>query len=140
MRQRRGRERNTRQGCIFSEASMRKCKELPERQVATLRLALNAFSDGGMKTMSMLRVEKVDFRDRELRFLLEHRGCRACRIAESSKTSSARRDMVNDFERVAWRPCAFVHLIPEDVGTIAPSHLRENLAKGVNRCCAQHPL
>jgi len=120
-------------GRSFSEAGMQEIEELHGRLMTTLRLALNVFLHGDLKTAQMLLAQKVEFRDLERRGRAAHLDRLLGQTAQSIETSSLHLDIINDFKRINSHFCALAYPILEEAGVLAPSRLREDVVNGVPR-------
>ena len=96
--------------------------------MSTLRLALNVFLHGDLKTAQMLLAQKVEFRDLERSCRSSHLDRLAGQSAQSIETSSLHLDIINDFKRINSHFCAIAYPILEEAGAIAPSRLKEEFA------------
>ncbi len=123
-------------GRSFSEAGMKELEELHGRLMTTLRLALNVFLHGDLKTAQMLLAQKVEFRDLERSYRATHLERLAGLTPQSIETSSLHLDIINDFKRINSHFCALAYPILEQAGALAPSRLREEFANGNG--AAQH--
>ena len=112
-------------GRSFSEAGLKEIGELHGRLMSTLRLGLNVFLHGDLKTAQMLLAQKVEFRDLERSYRATHLERLAGQSAQSIETSSLHLDIINDFKRVNSHFCAIAYPILEQAGVLAPSRLRE---------------
>ncbi len=115
-------------GRSFSDAGMQEIEELHARLVTTLRLALNVFLHGDLKTAQMLLAQKVEFRDLERRCRASHLDRLLGQAAQSIETSSLHLDIINDFKRINSHFCALAYPILEEAGALAPSRLREGFS------------
>ena len=121
-------EKKISKGRSFSEAGLREIEELHGRLMGTLRLGLNVFLHGDLKTAQMLLAQKVEFRDLERRCRSAHLDRLAGQTAQSIETSSLHLDIINDFKRINSHFCAIAYPILEAAGAIAPSRLKEEFA------------
>jgi phosphate:Na+ symporter len=123
-------EKKISKGRSFSEAGMKEVEELHGRLMTTLRLALNVFLGGDLKTAQMLLAQKVEFRDLERSYRATHLERLAGQTALSIETSSLHLDIINDFKRINSHFCALAYPILEQAGALAPSRLREEFRNG----------
>ncbi len=121
-------EKKISKGRSFSEAGLKELEELHGRLMSTLRLGLNVFLDGDLKTAQMLLAQKVEFRDLERSCRSSHLDRLSGQTAQSIETSSLHLDIINDFKRINSHFCAIAYPILEEAGAIAPSRLREEFA------------
>ena len=117
-------------GRAFSEAGMKEIEELHARLMATLRLALNVFLHGDLKSAQMLIAQKAEFRDLERAYAGTHLDRLAWQTPESIETSSLHLDIINDFKRINSHCCAIAYPILEEAGVLARTRLREEFANG----------
>jgi phosphate:Na+ symporter len=118
------------QGRSFSEAGMKEIGELHARLMSTLRLALNVFLNGDLKSAQMLIAQKAEFRDLERAYAGTHLDRLAWQTPESIETSSLHLDIINEFKRINSHFCAIAYPILEDAGVLARTRLREDVANG----------
>ena len=126
-------EKKISKGRSFSEAGLKEIEELHGRLMGTLRLGLNVFLDGDLKTAQMLLAQKVEFRDLERSYRSSHLDRLAGQTAQSIETSSLHLDIINDFKRINSHFCAFAYPILEEAGVLAPTRLREEAGTGSGR-------
>jgi phosphate:Na+ symporter len=98
--------------------------------MATLRLALNVFLNGDLKSAEMLVAQKAEFRDLERAYAGTHLDRLAWQTPESIETSSLHLDIINDFKRINSHLCAIAYPILEEAGVLARTRLREQPAGG----------
>lgn len=127
------------QGRAFSEAGMKEIEELHARLTATLRLALNVFLNGDLKSAQMLIAQKAEFRDLERAYAGTHLDRLAWQTPESIETSSLHLDIINDFKRINSHFCATAYSILEEAGVLARTRLREEVANGSERANGAQP-
>ena len=125
-------EKKISQGRAFSGAGMKEIEELHARLMATLRLALNVFLNGDLKSAQMLIAQKAEFRELELAYAGTHLDRLAWQTPESIETSSLHLDIINDFQRINSHFCAIAYPILEEAGVLARTRLREDAANGAN--------
>jgi phosphate:Na+ symporter len=119
------------QGRSFSPAGMKEIEELHARLMATLRLALNVFVNGDLKSAQMLIAQKAEFRDLERAYAGTHLDRLAWQTPESIETSSLHLDIINEFKRINSHFCAIAYPILEVAGVLARTRLREEVDAGV---------
>ncbi|MSP95844.1 MAG: Na/Pi cotransporter family protein [Betaproteobacteria bacterium] len=114
-------------GRSFSEAGMKEIEDLHGRLMWSLRLGLNVFLNGDLKSAHMLIGQKVVFRDLERTYADTHLNRLAWQTPESIETSSLHLDIINDFKRINSHICSIAYPILEEAGVLTPSRLRENV-------------
>ena len=119
-------EKKISQGRSFSEAGMKEIEELHARLMTTLRLGLNVFLYGDLKSAQMLLAQKVEFRTLERAYAATHLDRLAWQTAQSIETSSLHLDIINDFKRINSHFCSIAYPLLEEAGALAPSRLRED--------------
>jgi phosphate:Na+ symporter len=117
-------------GRSFSAAGMKEIEELHARLMASLRLGMNVFLNGDLRTAQMLLGQKAEFRDLERAYARTHLDRLAWQTAQSIETSSLHLDIINDFRRINSHICSIAYPILEEAGVLARSRLREEPAKG----------
>lgn len=119
----------------FSEPGMKEIEDLHARLMSSLRLGLNVFLNGDLKSAQMLLGQKVEFRDLERAYADTHLNRLSWQTSQSIETSSLHLDIINDFKRINSHICAIAYPILEEAGAIAPSRLREEFvnANGATR-------
>ena len=120
-------EKKISKGRSFSEAGMKEIEELHARLMATLRLALNVFLNGDLRSAQMLIAQKAEFRDLERAYAGTHFDRLAWQTPESIETSSLHLDIINEFKRINSHFCAIAYPILEEAGVLARTRLREDL-------------
>jgi phosphate:Na+ symporter len=120
------------QGRSFSAAGMKEIEELHGRLMASLRLGMNVFLNGDLRSAQMLLGQKAEFRDLERAYARTHLDRLAWQTAQSIETSSLHLDIINDFRRINSHICSIAYPILEEAGVLARSRLREEPAKGAN--------
>jgi phosphate:Na+ symporter len=123
-------EKKISQGRSFSAAGMKEIEELHARLMKTLRLALNVFVHGDVKSAQMLIAQKVEFRDLERAYSSTHLDRLAGQTAQSIETSALHLDIINDFKRINSHFCAIAYPILEEAGALTPTRLREEFVNG----------
>ncbi len=123
-------EKKFSKGRSFSDAGMKEIEELHARLMSTLRLALNVFLNGDLKSAQMLVAQKVEFRNLERAYAGTHLDRLAWQTPESIETSSLHLDIINDFKRINSHFCAVAYPILEEAGVLAPTRLREDAGNG----------
>jgi phosphate:Na+ symporter len=131
-------EKKISKGRAFSAAGMKEIEELHARLMATLRLALNVFLNGDLKSAEMLIAKKAEFRDLERAYSGAHLDRLAWQTPESIETSSLHLDIINDFKRINSHFCAIAYPILEEAGVLARTRLRDQPAGGAERAQARN--
>ncbi len=126
-------EKKISKGRSFSAAGMKEIEELHARLMATLRLALNVFLNGDLKSAQMLIAQKAEFRDLERAYAGTHLDRLAWQTPESIETSSLHLDIINEFKRINSHFCAIAYPILEEAGVLARTRLREDVGNGSER-------
>ena len=117
-------------GRSFSAAGMKEIEELHARLMASLRLGMNVFLNGDLRSAQMLFAQKAQFRELERAYARTHLERLAWQTPESIETSSLHLDIINDFRRINSHICSIAYPILEHAGVLAPSRLREDTANG----------
>jgi len=117
----------------FSDAGMQEIEELHGRLMASLRLGLNVFLNGDLRSAQRLLAQKVEFRELERAYADTHLNRLTWQTAQSIETSSLHLDIINDFKRINSHIAAIAYPILEEAGAIAPSRLREDVVAGATR-------
>jgi phosphate:Na+ symporter len=110
----------------FSEAGMAEICDMHRRLMANLRLGLNVFLNGDLKSAQMLLATKVEFRELERQYADTHLGRLAGQTMQSIETSSLHLDIITDFRRINSHICSIAYPILEQAGALAPTRLRED--------------
>ena len=117
-------------GRSFSAAGMKEIEELHARLMASLRLGMNVFLNGDLRSAQMLFAQKAQFRELERAYARTHLERLAWQTPQSIETSSLHLDIINDFRRINSHICSIAYPILEHAGVLAPSRLREDTANG----------
>jgi len=120
------------QGRSFSAAGMKEIEELHGRLMASLRLGMNVFLNGDLKSAQMLIGQKAEFRDLERAYAGTHLDRLAWQTPQSIETSSLHLDIINDFRRINSHICSIAYPILEQAGALTRTRLREVAANGAN--------
>ena len=115
----------------FSEAGMAEICDMHGRLMANLRLGLNVFLNGDLKSAQMLLATKVEFRELERQYADTHLGRLAGQTMQSIETSSLHLDIITDFRRINSHICSIAYPILEQAGALAPTRLRADFAPRV---------
>ena len=100
--------------------------------MASLRLGMNVFLNGDLRSAQMLLGQKAEFRDLERAYARTHLDRLAWQTPQSIETSSLHLDIINDFRRINSHICSIAYPILEQAGVLARSRLREEPANGTN--------
>jgi len=119
-------------GRSFSDAGMKEIEDLHAKLMANLRLGMNVFLNGDLKSAQMLLGEKAEFRDLERAYARTHLERLAWQTPQSIETSSLHLDIINDFRRINSHICSIAYSILEHAGVLARTRLREDPANGAN--------
>ena len=114
----------------FSEAGMVEICDMHARVVANLRLGLNVFLNGDLKSAQRLLATKVELRKLQQQYADTHLGRLAGQTLRSIETSSLHLDIINDFKRINSHICSVAYPILEQAGALQPTRLREDFANG----------
>lgn len=97
---------------------------------ANLRLGLNVFLNGDLKSAQRLLATKVELRKLQQQYADTHLGRLAGQTVQSIETSSLHLDIINDFKRINSHICSVAYPILEQAGALQPTRLREDFANG----------
>jgi phosphate:Na+ symporter len=114
----------------FSEAGMAEICDMHTRVVANLRLALNVFLNGDLKSAQRLLATKVELRELQQQYADTHLKRLAGQTVQSIETSSLHLDIINDLKRINSHICSVAYAILEQAGALQPTRLREEFANG----------
>jgi phosphate:Na+ symporter len=114
----------------FSEAGMAEICDMHARVVTNLRLGMNVFLNGDLKTAQRLLATKVELRKLQQQYADTHLGRLAGQTVRSIETSSLHLDLINDFKRINSHICSVAYPILEQAGALQPTRLREDFANG----------
>ncbi len=118
------------QRLAFSEAGMTELSEMHAKLLANLRLGLNVFLNGDLKSAELLLAQKVEFREMGLAFADSHLHRLAGQSLQTVETSSLHLDIINDFKRINSLICSIAYPILEQAGALSRSRLREGFLDG----------
>ena len=110
----------------FSEAGVAELCQMHARLISNLRLGLNVFLNGNLKSAEQLLAQKVEFREMGLAFATSHLHRLAGQSPQTIETSSLHLDIINDFKRINSHICSIAYPILEAAGALSRSRLREN--------------
>jgi len=114
----------------FSEAGMAEICDMHARVVTNLRLGMNVFLNGDLKTAQRLLATKVELRKLQQQYADTHLSRLAGQTVRSIETSSLHLDIINDFKRINSHICSVAYPILEQAGALQPTRLREDFANG----------
>jgi phosphate:Na+ symporter len=114
----------------FSEAGMTEICDMHARVVTNLRLGLNVFLNGDLKSAQRLLATKVQLRNLQQQYADTHLNRLAGQTVQSIETSSLHLDVINDFKRINSHICSVAYPILEQAGALQPTRLREDFANG----------
>jgi phosphate:Na+ symporter len=108
----------------FSDAGMTELSEMHARLLSNLRLGLNVFLNGDLKSAERLLSQKVEFREMGLAFAESHLQRLAGQSLQTIETSSLHLDIINDFKRINSHICSIAYPILEQAGALSRTRLR----------------
>ena len=111
----------------FSEAGMAELCEMHARLISNLRMGLNVFLNGEIKSAEQLLAQKVEFREMGLAFADSHLHRLAGQSLQTIETSSLHLDIINDFKRINSHICSIAYPILEQAGALSRTRLRESV-------------
>jgi len=114
----------------FSEAGMAEICDMHARALANLRLGLNVFLNGDLKSAQRLLATKVELRNLQQQYADTHLNRLAGQTVQSIETSSLHLDIINDLKRINSHICSVAYPILEQAGALQPTRLREEFANG----------
>lgn len=114
----------------FSEAGMSEICDMHARVVTNLRLGMNVFLNGDLKSAQRLLATKVELRKLQQQYADSHLNRLAGQTLRSIETSSLHLDLINDFKRINSHICSVAYPILEEAGALQPTRLREDFANG----------
>jgi phosphate:Na+ symporter len=123
-------EKKIAQRLEFSEAGMAEICDMHARVVANLRLGMNVFLNGDLKSAQRLLATKVELRKLQQEYGDTHLRRLAGQTVQSIETSSLHLDIINDFKRINSHICSVAYPILEQAGALQPTRLREAFENG----------
>jgi phosphate:Na+ symporter len=90
---------------------------------------MSVFLNGNVREAQKLLEEKARFRDLELAYSATHLERLSTTHGPSIETSSLHIDMISDLKRINSLLCSVAYPILEQAGALAPSRLRQPVAK-----------
>lgn len=112
----------------FSEAGMAEICDMHARVVTNLRLGMNVFLNGDLKSAQRLLATKVELRKLQQQYGDTHLRRLAGQTVQSIETSSLHLDIINDFKRINSHICSVAYPILEQAGALQPTRMREDFA------------
>ena len=116
----------------FSDAGMAEIIDMHTRVLANLRLGMNVFLNGDLKSAQRLLATKVELRKLQQQYADTHLRRLAGQTLQSIETSSLHLDIINDFKRINSHICSVAYAILEQAGQLQPTRLREQFADGAD--------
>ena len=123
-------EKKIAQRLEFSEAGMAEICDMHARVVTNLRLGMNVFLNGDLRSAQRLLATKVELRKLQQQYADTHLKRLAGQTVQSIETSSLHLDIINDFKRINSHICSVAYPILEQAGALQPTRLREDFADG----------
>jgi phosphate:Na+ symporter len=114
----------------FSDAGMTEICDMHARVVANLRLGMNVFLNGDLRSAQRLLATKVELRQLQQQYADTHLSRLAGQTVQSIETSSLHLDIINDFKRINSHICSVAYPILDQAGALQPTRLREEFANG----------
>ncbi len=108
----------------FSEAGTIELCDLHARLVANLKLGLNVFINGDVKSAQLLLSEKERFRDLERAYAATHLDRLTGQSVQAIETSSLHLDVISDMKRINSHLCSIAYPILEQAGKLRSSRLK----------------
>jgi len=108
----------------FSEAGTAELCDLHARLVGNLKLGLNVFINGDVKSAQLLLSEKERFRDLERAYAATHLDRLSGQSVQSIETSSLHLDVISDMKRINSHLCSIAYPILEQAGKLRASRLK----------------
>jgi phosphate:Na+ symporter len=110
----------------FSEAGTIELCDLHARLVSNLKLGLNVFINGDVKSAQLLLSEKERFRDLERAYAATHLDRLSGQSVQAIETSSLHLDVISDMKRINSHLCSIAYPILEQAGKLRSSRLKTN--------------
>ena len=114
----------------FSDAGMAELCEMHARLLSNLRMGLNVFLNGEIKSAEQLLKQKVEFREMGLAFADSHLHRLAGQDSRTIETSSLHLDIINDFKRINSHICSIAYPILEQAGALSRTRFRQSVSDG----------
>jgi phosphate:Na+ symporter len=110
----------------FSEAGTTELCDLHARLLSNLKLGLNVFINGNVKSAQLLLSEKERFRDLERAYAATHLDRLSGQSVQAIETSSLHLDVISDMKRINSHLCSIAYPILEQAGKLRSSRLKSN--------------
>ena len=104
--------------------------DMHARVLANLRLGMNVFLNGDLRSAQRLLATKAELRNLQQEYADSHLNRLAGQTVQSIETSSLHLDIINDFKRINSHICSVAYPILEQAGALQPTRLREDFANG----------
>jgi phosphate:Na+ symporter len=108
----------------LSDAGLAEVRELHERLLTNLRLAMSVFLEGHVRDARRLLEEKARFRDLEHEFAANHIARLQDNTAQSIETSSLHLDLLSELKRINSHLCSIAYPILESKGALSATRIR----------------
>jgi phosphate:Na+ symporter len=108
----------------LSDAGLAEVRQLHERLLTNLRLAMSVFLEGNVRDARRLLEEKARFRDLEHEFAANHIGRLQDNTAQSIETSSLHLDLLSELKRINSHLCSIAYPILESRGALSATRIR----------------
>ena len=108
----------------FSEAGTTELCDLHARLLSNLKLGLNVFINGNVKSAQLLLAEKERFRDLERAYAATHLDRLSGQSVQAIETSSLHLDVISDMKRINSHLCSIAYPILEQAGKLRSSRLK----------------
>jgi phosphate:Na+ symporter len=108
----------------LSDAGLAEVRELHERLLTNLRLAMSVFLDGHVRDARRLLEEKARFRDLEHEYAANHIARLQDNTAQSIETSSLHLDLLSELKRINSHLCSIAYPILESKGALSATRIR----------------
>ena len=108
----------------FSQAGTIELCDLHARLVSNLKLGLNVFINGDVKSAQLLLSEKERFRDLERAYAATHLDRLSGQSVQAIETSSLHLDVISDMKRINSHLCSIAYPILEQAGRLRSSRLK----------------
>jgi phosphate:Na+ symporter len=116
----------------FSDAGMAEICDMHTRVLTNLRLGMNVFLNGDLKSAQRLLATKVELRKLQQEYADTHLRRLAGQTVQSIETSSLHLDIINDFKRINSHIVSVAYPILEQAGALSPTRLREDFVEGAD--------
>ena len=102
---------------------MAEIRDMHARLMANLRLGLNVFLNGDLKSAQHLIAQKIAFRELEMRYADNHLLRLSGNTPQSIETSSLHLDLLADLKRMNSLFCSTAYPILESAGVLSKTRL-----------------